>query len=71
MEKGRSSQNPSPQAATHVMKEARPAVTPRISTMSVRNHAIVKVPGTQRWVQFVRRVAARANRACIGMAAAR
>jgi len=52
-------------------KEARPTVIPSTRTISVRIQAMVKVPGTQRCVQSVSRVAARENAAWIGMRAAR
>src|SRR6267143_913125 len=71
IEKGRSSQKPSPHAATHVRNEARPTVTPRARTIRVRSQAIVKVPGTTYRVQSVSRVAARENAAWVGMAAGR
>ena len=71
IEKGKSSQKPSPHAPTHVRNGARPTVTPRASTISVRSQAIVKVPGTKRRVQSVSRVAARENAAWVAMAAGR
>ena len=71
IEKGSSSQNPSPHASMQRMKEARPTVIPSTRTISVRSQAMVKVPGTQRCVHSVSRVAARENAAWIGMRAAR